>query len=700
MALVSPTMWGALKQRWAENRTGACWASSITMLIGLTLWGLPLGRGWVHWSFDLPTVLRPGVVPQEILLIQLTETSLRELHQSSEKFQRTNHANLLKKLTAAPARLVVFDVHFPASEPRPGEDAPLAEAIRNNGRVVLASVYSQLPGYSIGVAEPPLDTFAAGARGWGISRVALDTDMAIRWHDPGSSNRASLAWVAAEALGAPVTRVPENRFEDRWLRYYGDEGSLPAKPYSVALTMDPGYFRDKIVFVGGKPETKPLSAESDVFATPYTRWGGPLTTGMEVQATMLLNLLRNDSLARIPAWTEVSLLVLCGVGLGCGLSLMRPVPGLAWGAALMVVVATAGFLLHWYGRFWFSWLLIAGAQIPCAWVCAASWQVQRVLSGKAALGKPAEALADRVTLPEPASPSGSGRPVGRTGSASGSSFARPGPLFTPTIADHELLRRIGKGAYGEVYLARSAVGLYHAVKLVHRDGFSQEAPYEREFRGIQKYMPVSLGHPGLIPLLHVGRDDQAGFFFYVMELGDDRSGGTKVDPETYAPKNLLEELKRRHHFPVAECVEMFLALTGALEYLHSEKLVHRDIKLSNIIFVKGRPKFADIGLVTDLASTNQDISYVGTEGYIPPEGPGSAAADMFSLGVVLYQVATGLDHRSFPELPQTLTSREDVGPLLELNRIILRACQPKVEDRYQSAAEVREDLLPLLPAKP
>ena len=664
------------------------------------MWWLPLGRGFVHWSFDLPTVFGPRIVPEEILLVQLDEPSLSALNQPAAKFSRTNHANLLKKLTAAPARLVVFDFHFPASEPRPDEDGALAEAIRNNGRVFLASVYSELSGYaSIGVAEPPVSNFVAVARGWGVSRVVMDTDSAIRWHDPGSPHRASLAWVAAEALGAPVTRVPESRFENRWLRYYGEEGTLPAKPYYVALSMAPEAFRDKIVFVGGKPETQPLSAQSDVFATPYTRWGGRLTSGMEIQATMFLNLLRNEWLARIPAWAEMCLLLVCGVGLGFGLTLVRPLPGLAWVAALIVVVAAAGCLLQWYGGVWFSWVLIAGAQVPCAWACAAAWRLQSLARAKAVQAVPPGARDARATMTVTVPTRDLPMVGAAAASASGSPLPGVGTPAVRVVADHTLVRRIGKGAYGEVYLGRSAVGLYHAVKLVFREDFRQAEPYEREFRGIQKYMPVSLGHPGLVPLLHVGRNDEAGYFYYVMELGDDKSGSTQVDPDTYTPKNLLEDLKQRGHLPVTECLEMFLALTGALEYLHGEKLVHRDIKPSNIIFAKGLPKFTDIGLVTDLASTARDASYVGTEGYIPPEGPGTAAADVFSLGVVLYQAATGLDRHRFPELPPTLTGRPDVGSLLQINRIIVRACQPEVEKRYQSAAEMRADLLRLRAAE-
>ena len=64
----------------------------------------------------------------------------------------------------------------------------------------------------------------------------------------------------------------------------------------------------------------------------------------------------------------------------------------------------------------------------------------------------------------------------------------------PSIPDHELLRSIGKGAYGEVWLARNATGAYRAVKVVYRSSFDHERPYEREFSGIQNYEPVSRTH--------------------------------------------------------------------------------------------------------------------------------------------------------------------------------------------------------------
>ena len=85
----------------------------------------------------------------------------------------------------------------------------------------------------------------------------------------------------------------------------------------------------------------------------------------------------------------------------------------------------------------------------------------------------------------------------------------------PSVADHTLLHRIGRGAYGEVWLARNALGTLRAVKVVYRARFEEDRPYEREFNGILKYEPVSRSHEGLVQVLHVGRDDAAGCFYYV-----------------------------------------------------------------------------------------------------------------------------------------------------------------------------------------
>src|SRR4030095_10974085 len=96
------------------------------------------------------------------------------------------------------------------------------------------------------------------------------------------------------------------------------------------------------------------------------------------------------------------------------------------------------------------------------------------------------------------------------------------------------LRRVGSGSYGEVWLARGITGCLHAVKVVWRSNFSSDRPYEREFRGIVQFEPISRSHPGVINILHVGRDDAAGFFFYVMELADDASAECATRNAEYA----------------------------------------------------------------------------------------------------------------------------------------------------------------------
>ena len=89
--------------------------------------------------------------------------------------------------------------------------------------------------------------------------------------------------------------------------------------------------------------------------------------------------------------------------------------------------------------------------------------------------------------------------------------------------------------------------------------------------------------------------------------------------------------------PLAECLDLGLAMTSALAHLHKHGLVHRDVKPSNIIFVGAMPKLADIGLVAEMSKAR---SFVGTDGFIPPEGPGSPSADLYSLGKVLYEATS------------------------------------------------------------
>jgi len=262
----------------------------------------------------------------------------------------------------------------------------------------------------------------------------------------------------------------------------------------------------------------------------------------------------------------------------------------------------------------------------------------------------------------------------------------------PVIPDHEVLRKIGGGAYGEVWLARGVTGALRAVKVVWREDFEDERTFEREFEGILRFEPISRDHPGLVNVLHVGRSpDRKSFYYYVMELGDDMHTGADINPIEYEPRTLRADSKdtRAQQFPIEECLDVGLRLAEALEHLHEKGLAHRDVKPSNIIFVGGKAKLADIGLV----AARGQRTFVGTEGFVPPEGPGSAQADVYSLGKVLYEIATGKDRLDFPELPDELPSGYDRKKWLALNSVICDVCNPHVSKRsIKTAAELADAL--------
>ena len=258
----------------------------------------------------------------------------------------------------------------------------------------------------------------------------------------------------------------------------------------------------------------------------------------------------------------------------------------------------------------------------------------------------------------------------------------PENLPVPLVPEHEVIRKIGGGSGGQVWLGRNALGSYRAIKIVHANAFRHRRPFEREFDGILKFEPLSRSHDGLMDILQVGFNEAGGYFYCVMELADDAVHGQQISPETYQPRTLAHDRHRLKRLPVEECVRLGAAMASALSYLHKRGLTHRDVKPSNIIFVGGIPKLADIGLVTDGTATE---SYVGTEGFIPPEGSGSARADIYALGKVLYEISTGNDRVAYPELSAELGSRVEQCDFVELNKIILKACRAKPWQRYRSA---------------
>ncbi len=259
----------------------------------------------------------------------------------------------------------------------------------------------------------------------------------------------------------------------------------------------------------------------------------------------------------------------------------------------------------------------------------------------------------------------------------------------PPVPDFTLLRRIGAGSYGDVWLGRSVTGVWRAVKVIRRSRFEDDRPFWRELEGITRFQQSVGDQPRQLALLHVGRNEPAGLFYYVMELADDATGAAEIDPATYIPLTLQELRRRRQWLPAADCVRLGSELATALDDLHQAGLLHRDVKPSNVILVGGRAKLADVGLI---ASSDAALTAIGTPAYAAPEGTGSVRADLFSLGRILYELATGLRPDDFPRLPPDVAQRPDAAAFMELNEIVLRACHADAAQRYPDAEALLADL--------
>ena len=186
-----------------------------------------------------------------------------------------------------------------------------------------------------------------------------------------------------------------------------------------------------------------------------------------------------------------------------------------------------------------------------------------------------------------------------------------------------------------------------------------------------------------------------------MELADAENGPAGADPfsiqhsafsiDSYRPKTLASVLDAEVALPLRDCIDLGLRLSGALAFLQSRHLVHRDVKPSNVLYVRGRPVLADVGLLRDV---REAASLVGTPGYAPPEAPGTPEGDVYGLGRTLWRAATG---RGPDEAALVPCAEADVdAPLYwRFLAVLQRACAADPARRYRSAKALRRDLLRL-----
>jgi adenylate cyclase len=367
-----------LKKNWRAAAVGAVFSAAA----GWVLLS-PLGRTVQQWSYDLPFRVRGIIYPTEAALIYMDEQSHSDLQQPYDRpWNRSLHAQLLNKLTAQHVKGVVFDIVFfgPGADPKADEE--LIQAIKNNGKVILAADY-RTGGFGTANAEhekkfdlPYRPLYHAAGGRCGSDFIYTDDDEMPRRHlpaDPDNDQLTSEGWTAAAMLGAAVTRNDANKYVPFYFNYYGPSGTIPGLSFSRALA-DPdlatNYFQDKMVFVGARFFTKYSGVRKDEYPTPFSYYyaNKPMTGGVEIQATAFLNLLRNERLLRLPITVELSVLVLCGLCAGFGLTLLRPMAASITALTLGFSAAAVNYLMLVHLHRWFAWEIMVLAQLPIAWV--------------------------------------------------------------------------------------------------------------------------------------------------------------------------------------------------------------------------------------------------------------------------------------------------------------------------------------------
>jgi serine/threonine protein kinase len=260
----------------------------------------------------------------------------------------------------------------------------------------------------------------------------------------------------------------------------------------------------------------------------------------------------------------------------------------------------------------------------------------------------------------------------------------------PEVPDFELIRPIGEGGFGQVWLGRNrTTGRLRAVKLIPLRHEGRTDPAGREIVSLtQLEARIGSHHPNLMVIHHVGKT--ADHLFYVMDLADDASGSALSCDPGYRPATLEHRLEDAPLVP-DECLRLGRQLVGGLAGLHEAGMVHRDVKPSNCLFVEGELKLADFGLLTD---ADRQASRVGTRGYMPPDGRMDMRADVYAAGLVIYEMLSGLPAERFPHLGETVCEFGKDADLQMLNRLVLKACQPDPNRRYRDARAMTADLGP------